>query len=194
MCPPFVWHAKQIFSAIVNKCSISPHGRIPDVNDSNIIMDPVQESNYNHRNEDGDTEVVESTTVIYSVDTVDHLLQNETDFPANLIELPRMAMKSIPSSEKVSRKKRAHDNGDTDSNSASQILEMISLDMQESKKRRDEDIEYRRIQAEQRHIQAEEGREEQRSQRLRADEINARFEQSSQMFLQLLGNLINKQH
>ena len=101
---------------------------------------------------------------------------------------------SIPSSKKVSRKKRAHDNGDTDSKTASQILEMIRLDMQESKRRRDEDIEYCRIQAEQRHIQVEEDCEERRSQRLRADEINARFEQSSQMFLQLLGNLINKQH
>ena len=145
MCPPFVRLAKQIFSAIVNKCNISPHGHIPDVNDNNTIMDPVQESNNNHRNEDDDTEVVESTTMICSVDTVDHLLQNETGFPANLNELPRMAIKGIPSSKKVSRKKRAHDNGDTDSNSASQILEMIRLDMQESKRCRDEDIEYRRI-------------------------------------------------
>ena len=104
MCPCFVWHAKQIFSALVNKCSISPHGHIPDVNDSNIIMDPVQESNNNHRNEDGDTEVVESTTVIYSVDTVDHLLQNETDVSANLNELPRTAIESIPASERLQGK------------------------------------------------------------------------------------------
>ena len=194
MCPPFFRRAKQIFSALVNKCNISPHGHIPDVNNNNTIMDPVQESNNIHRNEDSDTEVVESTTINRSVDTVDHPLQNETGAPANLNEPPRMVIKSIPSSKKVSRKKRAHDNGDTDNNSASQILEMIRLDMQESKRRRDEDIEYRRIQAEQRHIQAEEDREERRSQRLRADEINARFEQTSQMFLQLLGNLINKQH
>ena len=74
MCPPFVWFAKQMFIAIVNKCNISPHGRIPDVNDNNTIMDPVQERNNTHRNEESDTEVVESTTVISIVDTVDHLL------------------------------------------------------------------------------------------------------------------------
>ena len=194
MCPPFVQRTKQIFSALVNKCNISPHGCIPDENDNNTIVDPVQENNNNHRNEDGDIEVVESTTMICSVDTVDHLLQNETDVSANLNELPRMAIKSIPSAKKISRRKSVHDNGDTDSNSASQILEMIRLDMQESKRRRDKNIEYCCIQTEQRHIQAEEDCEEWRSQQLRADEINAQFEQSALMFLQLLGNLINQQH
>ena len=109
-------------------------------------------------------------------------------------ELPRTVIKSIPSSKKISGKKRAHDNEDTDSNSASQILEMNRLDMQESKRHRVECMEYPCIQAEQTHIQAEEDHEEQRSQRLRADEIDAQFEQSSQMFLQLLGNLSNKQY
>ena len=44
------------------------------------------------------------------------------------------------------------------------------------------------------HVQIDEEREERRLQQLRPEESNARFEQSSQMFLQLLGHLINKQH
>ena len=55
-------------------------------------------------------------------------------------------------------------------------------------------MEYRCIQAKDRRIQLEEDREEQRIQQLRAEDSNARFEQSSQMFLQLLGSLINRQH
>ena len=104
LCPPFVQHTKQIFSALVNKCNISPHGCIPDVNDNNTIMDPVQESNNNHRYEEGDAEVVESTTVISNVVTVDHLLEKETDTPKNLNESPRMVIKSFLSSKKASRK------------------------------------------------------------------------------------------
>ena len=71
---------------------------------------------------------------------------------------------------------------------------MIRLDMQESKWRQEEDMEYRCIQAEDRRIQREENREERRIQQLRAEDSNARFEQCSQMFLQLLGSLINRQH
>ena len=87
-----------------------------------------------------------------------------------------------------------NDDGKTDSSSTSQILEMISLDMQESKRCQEEDMEYHRIQAKDRRIQLEEDREEQHIQQLRAEDSNAQFEQSSQMFLQLLGSLNNRQH
>ena len=55
-------------------------------------------------------------------------------------------------------------------------------------------MEYRHFQAEDRRIQLEEDREERRIQQLRAEDSNARLEQNSQMFLQLLGSLINRQH
>jgi hypothetical protein len=87
-----------------------------------------------------------------------------------------------------------NEDGATDSSSTSQILEMIRLDMQESKRCKEEDMEYRHIQAEDCQIQLEEDREEQRIQQLRAEDSNSRFEQSSQMFLQLLASLINWQH
>ena len=71
---------------------------------------------------------------------------------------------------------------------------MIRLDMQESKRYQEEDMEYHCIQAEDCWIQLEGDQGERRIQQLRAEDSNAQFEQSSQMFLQLLGNLINHQH
>ena len=68
-------------------------------------MYPVQESNFFHTNEEGDTEVVESTTVILIVDTADNVLKREGDAPANMDELPRMVFKSILSSKVATRKK-----------------------------------------------------------------------------------------
>ena len=55
-------------------------------------------------------------------------------------------------------------------------------------------MEYCCIQAEDRQIQLEEDQEEWHIQQLRAEDSNAQFEQSSQMFLHQLGNLINQQH
>jgi hypothetical protein len=71
---------------------------------------------------------------------------------------------------------------------------MIKLDMQESKRHQEEDMEYCHIQAEDHCIQLEDNQEEWHIQQLRAEDSNAQFEQSFQMFLQLLGNLINQQH
>ena len=62
----------------------------------------------------------------------------------------------------------------------------MKLDMQESKRQQEEDMEYRRVQIDEEH-------EERHLQQLRLEKSNARFEQSSQMFIQLLGHLINKQ-
>ena len=197
-CPPFVRRAKKIFNSLVEKCNISSHGHICNLADNNAMRDTVEESNSNQGNEEeqeDDAEVVvESPNVTSVVDVVDSLPAHDSDAPANLNALPRLAIRSIPSSKKISRKKRVNEDGETDSSSTSQILEMIRLDMQESKRRREEDLEYRRIQAEDRRIQLEEDREERRIQQLRAEDSNARFEQSSQMFLQLLGSLINRQH
>jgi hypothetical protein len=84
--------------------------------------------------------------------------------------------------------------GETDSSSTSQILQMIKLDIQESTRLQEDDIEYHQIQVEGCHIQLEEDWKEQHIQQLRAVDSTAQFEQSSQIFLQLLGNLINQQH
>ena len=103
-CPPFGWPPKQILSTLVNKCNVLPHRYIPNIDDNNAIMDPAKGCNNNYGREEGDTEVVESTNVISIVDTVDHLLQNETDVSANLNELPRTAIESIPASERLQGK------------------------------------------------------------------------------------------
>ena len=87
-----------------------------------------------------------------------------------------------------------NEDGETDSSSTSQIHEMIWLDMQESTRCQEEDIDYHHIQPEDWCIQLEEVWEEQCIQQLRVEDSNARFEQSSQMFLQLLGNLIHQEH
>ena len=63
-----------------------------------------------------------------------------------------------------------------------QILEMIRLDMQESKRHQEEDMEYCHIHAGDCHIQLKEDREEQRIQLLRAEDSNAQFKQISQVF------------
>ena len=87
-----------------------------------------------------------------------------------------------------------NEDGETDSSSTSQLLEMTRLDIQESKRRQEEDMEYHHIQPEDWCIQVEEVWDEQCIQQLRAEDSNAQFEQSSQMFLLRLGNLINQQH
>jgi hypothetical protein len=87
-----------------------------------------------------------------------------------------------------------NEDGKADNSSTSQILEIIKLDMQESKRCQEDDMEYCCIQAEDHYIQLEKVWEKHCIQRLRAEDSNAWFEQSSQMFIQLLGNVINWQH
>ena len=87
-----------------------------------------------------------------------------------------------------------NEGGETDSSSTSQIFEMIKLDMQESERCQEEDKYYHCIQAEDSNIQQKEDQEEQHIHWLRTEDSNSPMEQSSQMFLQLLGNLINRQH
>ena len=84
--------------------------------------------------------------------------------------------------------------GKADNSSTSQILEIIKLEMQESKRHQEEDMEYCCIQAEDHCIQLGEVWEKHCIQLLRAEDSKAWFEQSSQMFIQLLGNFINWQH
>ena len=55
-------------------------------------------------------------------------------------------------------------------------------------------MEHSLIQVEERLIQAGEDQEEWCTQHFRAEESNALFEQSSYIFLQLLGNPITQQH
>ena len=110
---------------------------------------------------------------------------NHPEAPANENEAPRKKMKSIFASKKLTRNKKDSDGGS--SFSTSEIIEIMKLDMQESKCQKEEDMEYQCV-------QIDEECEERRLQQLRLEESNARFEQSSQMFLQLLGHLINKQH
>ena len=66
--------------------------------------------------------------------------------------------------------------------------------MQVSKRRQQENMEQNLIQVEECLIQAGEDQEEWCTQHLRAEESNALFEQSSHIFLQLLGNPITQQH
>ena len=69
------------------------------------MLDPVEEKNSNLGNEEKleeDAEVVvESTNVISIVDGVDSLPAHDSDTPANLNSLPRMIIRSIPSSKKA---------------------------------------------------------------------------------------------
>ena len=108
-CPPFVQHAKKIFNALVDKCNISFHGHICNLADNNSMMDSVEENNINQGNEkeqEDDVEVVlESTNVNSNVDVVNSLLVHDCDTPANLNSLPRMVIRTIPSSKNISRKK-----------------------------------------------------------------------------------------
>ena len=143
------------------------------------MLDPVEEININQGNmkeqEDEAEVVVGSTNVISIVDVGASLPAHDSDSPANLNLLPRMEIWSIPSSKKASRKKRVNEDGKTNSSSLSQILKMIRLDMQESKRCQEEDMKYHCFQSEACCIQLEEDREERRIQRLRADDSNAWF-------------------
>ena len=109
-CPPFEWHAKKIFNALVDKCNTSSHGHIHNLADNNAMMDSLEESNSNQGNveeQEDDTEVVvESTNVISDFDVVNSPPVHGSDTPANLNSLPRMAIRSILSSKKASRKNR----------------------------------------------------------------------------------------
>ena len=66
--------------------------------------------------------------------------------------------------------------------------------MQVPKRCQQENMEHSLIQVEERLIQAGEDQEEWCTQHFRAEESNALFEQSSYIFLQLLGNPITQQH
>jgi hypothetical protein len=107
--PPFVQHAKKIFNALVDKCNISSHGHICNLADKNGMLDPVQKNNSNQGNEkeqeDDEEVVLESTNVNSNVDVVNSLLVHDSDTPTNLNSLPRMVIRSIPSSTNISRKK-----------------------------------------------------------------------------------------
>jgi hypothetical protein len=69
--------------------------------------------------------------VISVFDVVNSLPAHDRDAPTNLNSLPRMVIRSIPSSKKASRKKKINQGCKTDSSLTSQILKMIRLDMQE---------------------------------------------------------------
>ena len=86
--------------------------------------------------------------MISIVDVVDSLPAHDSDAPTNLNSLPRLAIRSIPSSKKASRKNRVNEDGETDSSSTSLIPEMIRLDMQESKRHQEEDMVCCHIQSE----------------------------------------------
>ena len=162
------------------------------------MLDWVEENDnnqgYEEEQEDEAEVDMESPNMMSIFDVVNSLPAHDSDAPANLNSLPRIVIRSILSSKKASRKEQVNEDGETDSSSTSQILEMIRLDMQESTRCQEEDIEYHHIQPEDWCIQLEEVWEEQCIQQLRVEDSNAWFEQSSQMFLQLLGNLINWQH
>ena len=56
------------------------------------------------KKEDGVKDVAESTNVNSIFDVVDSLPENDSDAPANSNSLPRMVIRTIPSSKKASRK------------------------------------------------------------------------------------------
>ena len=122
-CPPFVWHAKKIFNLLVDKCNLSSHGHIRNLADNNAMLDTVEESNNNQGNEEEQEDdalvIVESPNMISVVDVVDSQPSHDSDAPANLNELPRMVIRSIPSSKKAWRKKQANEDGETDSSTTS---------------------------------------------------------------------------
>ena len=51
-CPPFVWHAKQIFNVLVDKCNISSHGCIQNLAYNKAKLDLEEENNNNQGNEE----------------------------------------------------------------------------------------------------------------------------------------------
>ena len=73
------------------------------------MMDSVEENKINQGNEkkqeDDEEVVLESTNVNSNVDVVNSLLVHDCDTPANLNSLPRMVIRTIPSSKNISRKK-----------------------------------------------------------------------------------------
>ena len=176
VCPPFVWSAKKIFNALVNKCSISSHECIHNLAYSNAMLDPVEENNSNQGNiEEQEDEAdidVESPSMISVFDVANSLPSHDSDSHANLNSLPRIVIRSILSSKKASRKEQVNEDGETDSSSTSQILEMIRCDMQESKICQEEDMEYHHIQPEDWCIQLEKVWEEQCVQHLRVEDSN----------------------
>jgi hypothetical protein len=104
--------------------------------------------------------VKESPNVISVFDVVNSQPSHDREAPANLNSFPRMVIRSIPSLKKATRKKQVNEDGETDSSSTSQIHEMIRLDMQESKRCQEEDMEYCHFQPEDCCIQLEEVWEE----------------------------------
>jgi hypothetical protein len=104
-CPPFVWHAKKIFNACVDKCNILSHGCICNLAHNNPMLDLVEESNNNkgivEEQENKAEVVVESTNVISVFDVVKSLPAHDSDTPANLNSLPRMIIRSILSSKRL---------------------------------------------------------------------------------------------
>ena len=73
------------------------------------MMDSVEENKINQGNEkkqeDDEEVVLESTNVNSNVDVVNSLLVHDSDTPTNLNSLPRMVIRSIPSSKNISRKR-----------------------------------------------------------------------------------------
>jgi hypothetical protein len=124
--------------------NVLSHDDIQNLAENNAMLDPVKENNKNQGHEEEQEN-----------DAVDTLPEHECDTPANLNALPTMEFRSILYSTKASRKKRVHNNEETDSHSTSQILEMTKLDKQLQKRHLEEDIKYLCIQVEEIYTQAE---------------------------------------
>ena len=110
VCPPFVWSAKKIFNALVNKCSISSHECIQNLADNNAMLDPVEENNSNQGNiEEQEDEAdidVESPSVISVFYVANSLPSHDSDSHPHLNSWPRMVIRSILSSKKRSEERR----------------------------------------------------------------------------------------
>ena len=178
-CPPFVRRAKKIFNALIDKCGVAPHGT-STAEELFALSDSQSDDNDDVDSNKDKIDDEDTSTTLAANSAVKN---NHPEAPANENEVPRKKIKSIFASKKLTRNKKGSDgNGSV---STSEIIEIMKLDMQESKRQREDDMEYRRV-------QIDEEREERRLQWLRLEESNARFEQSSQMFLQLLGHLVNQ--
>ena len=77
VCPPFVWSAKKIVNALVDKCNISSHECVCNLADNNTMLDPLEENNSNQGNikeqEDKPEVDVESPNMISVFDVVNYL-------------------------------------------------------------------------------------------------------------------------
>ena len=159
-CPLFVRHAKKILNSLVDNCNKSSHRHICNLADNNAILDTVEERNSNQGNEEeqeDDSEVVvESPNVTSVIDVVDSLPAHDSDTPENLNSLPGWSLGVFCLQKIFQEKKQVNEDSETDSSSTSQIHEMNRLNMQESKRCQEEDMEYCCIQAEDRCIQLEE--------------------------------------